>query len=690
MKNNLTSLADYHRKAVKAVFSILFFIFVYFFLVLLAVTITIICSYGGIMLMSSSPGFITLMLGLGLIGFGFMLLFFLIKFLFTSNKVDRSGMIEITEKDQPKLFQFVRTTAQATQAPFPKRIYLTSDVNASVFYDSNFWSMIFPVQKNLVIGLGLVNCVNISEFKAILAHEFGHFSQRTMKIGSYVYNVNHVIYNMLYENEGYNTLLERWANLSGYFAIFAQLAVQMVKGIQWILQKTYNIVNLSYMGLSREMEFQADMVAASVAGSEPLITSLNRLDLAGYSYSNLLNFYNEKISDNVKTNNIYLQHTLVMHNLAETIGIETVEGLPHVTPELIDQLNQSKIVIKDQWASHPSTTERSNRLRALDLPATPDYKPAWDLFINQEKWQERMSNKLFEAIEYAQPTEDIDLPAFNNLYFKDADKFAFNKKYNGFYDNRTISPFDIHKAIEEFTTSTFKNLEDIFDKNVNTKIYAINGLSRDINVLEAIQNDQLVVKNFDYDGLKYKKNDTFRLLKKLRKELELKTKALEIFETKIFQHFYALALPQGKQSALVAKYEILFSLIKETEGDVALYVDIMNALQFVNETTPYDEIRNNLIKVAQKEIIITKRIRHILADEKYQMVLSKERRAALEKYVSEDWIYFEKNQYDDNALEVLFEGMHCFFYASTEANLEAKRDLLNFQIAIAEQTPVAN
>src|SRR5690606_17844105 len=116
------------------------------------------------------------------------------------------------EQEQPVLFEFIRTLSKETRTPFPKRIYLSSDVNAAVFYDSNFWSMLLPVRKNLQIGLALVNSVNLSELKAILAHEFGHFSQRSMKLGSYVYNVNQVIYNLLYDNDGYSSALQKWAN----------------------------------------------------------------------------------------------------------------------------------------------------------------------------------------------------------------------------------------------------------------------------------------------------------------------------------------------------------------------------------------------------------------------------------------------------------------------------------------------
>jgi hypothetical protein len=198
---------------------------------------------GGIGLIILKPMLVTIGLGIGLAGLGVMVVVFLVKFIFKRHKADRSGLIEISETDQPRLFEFIRNITKETATVFPKRLYISHDVNASVFYDSSFWSMFLPVRKNLQIGLGLVNCVNVSEFKAILAHEFGHFSQSSMKLGSFVYNMNNIIFNMLYDNDSYERTLESWANASGYFAFFAVLTFRIVKGIQWILQQVYNVVN---------------------------------------------------------------------------------------------------------------------------------------------------------------------------------------------------------------------------------------------------------------------------------------------------------------------------------------------------------------------------------------------------------------------------------------------------------------
>ncbi|MFY7942955.1 MAG: M48 family metallopeptidase, partial [Crocinitomicaceae bacterium] len=272
----------------KAIFAITLFIITYLILLTFAIGITILCLLGGIAMIVTKPILIIIGLGLGLASLGIFILIFLFKFLFKKHKVDRNHLYEIYEKDEPQLFSFIREIVNEVQTDFPKRVYLSNEVNASVFYDSSFWSMIFPIRKNLQIGLGLVNTISEQEFKAILAHEFGHFSQRSMKVGSYVYNVNQIIFNMLYDNESYDYLIQRWANTSRFFSFFVSIAVKIIEGIQWVLRKMYEYVNVSYLALSREMEFHADEIAANVAGYLPLKESLRRMELAEHSYNLVL------------------------------------------------------------------------------------------------------------------------------------------------------------------------------------------------------------------------------------------------------------------------------------------------------------------------------------------------------------------------------------------------------------------
>ena len=336
-KNDVKLSSEFKIQANKAILSILLFVFTYLVLLVLTVGLTVVCIYAGLMLIIALPKFFTFIIGIGIASFGFFILVFLLKFIFASHKIDRSYLYEIKKMDEPELFNMIKEIVKEIGTSFPKKVYLSNEVNASVFYNSSFFSMFFPVRKNLQIGLGLVNSVTKEEIKAILSHEFGHFSQKSMKVGSYVYNVNQVIYNMIFENSSYEKLIHSWANITGFFSIFVSLTISFIEVVQWILRKLYDIVNLSYLGLSREMEFHADEIAVNITGTAPLRSSLLRTTFADYSFNQVLNFYNGKIADNLKSENIYKEHLFVMQFEANSNKITIVNGLPELT---IDELKQ--------------------------------------------------------------------------------------------------------------------------------------------------------------------------------------------------------------------------------------------------------------------------------------------------------------------------------------------------------------
>src|SRR5688572_10362730 len=100
---NVTAPSIAFKKEVSKVMgSVLLFFIVYILLVLLAVGLAAATVYFGIALIIAKPMFLTLMIGLGLIGLGIMVFVFLVKFIFAVSRYDHSNSIEITKKDHPR------------------------------------------------------------------------------------------------------------------------------------------------------------------------------------------------------------------------------------------------------------------------------------------------------------------------------------------------------------------------------------------------------------------------------------------------------------------------------------------------------------------------------------------------------------------------------------------------------------
>lgn len=113
-----------------------------------------------------------------------LLAVFMLKALFFVERGKSSSDIEISAAEQPLLFDFLNRLADEVHAPRAHRVYVSGRVNAAVFYDLSIANLLIPSRKNLEIGLGLVNVLSLGELKAVLAHEFGHFAQRSRRWGA--------------------------------------------------------------------------------------------------------------------------------------------------------------------------------------------------------------------------------------------------------------------------------------------------------------------------------------------------------------------------------------------------------------------------------------------------------------------------------------------------------------------------
>ncbi|MEQ1798903.1 MAG: M48 family metalloprotease [Lacibacter sp.] len=543
----------------KVMGSIVFFFIVYIILIVASVLLAIGSIYAGITVMAAMSSILGLIAGAGIISIGIMVFVFLIKFIFSVKKFDESTSVEIKEEDQPQLFGFIRQLTIDTHTEFPKKIVLSPEVNACVFYNDSFWSMIFPVKKNLQIGLGLVNTLTLSEFKAVMAHEFGHFSQRSMKLGSFVYNVNKAIYNMLFENNDYGSFLTKWGSLHWAIGIFVWLTVQIIKLIQKILQGMYSLINKSYMSLSREMEFHADAVAASVSGSKNCITAFNKLEVSDMCYNTVIQKADAWLQKKEVLENIYTKHHAVMKQYAKDFELPLQNNVPVVDESFKKRFQLSKVNIKDQWASHPSTEDRIAKLEELSVPAAADNQPAWVLFNNPESLQKQLSSVIYKAVPEEMKKETINETAFTERYISEVNAYSLPQEYNGYYDNRQLNEMDIETVFNQPFLHELNQAE--FEKLFSNEKVALPKLilanQTDVQLLEAIISKQVDTKTFDYDGEKYNQDQAAVLLEKLKTETEQQKKQLQQQDEEVLSFFFTAAKKQSEVLANQLKLQYL-------------------------------------------------------------------------------------------------------------------------------------
>lgn len=670
---------NFKKQAYKSIFAIILFIIVYLLLLVFAFGVFAACGYGAVMLVALTPSFVTLMLGIGLVGVGFFVLYFMVKFLFAKNKSDYSHLTEINIHDEPELYTMIQELVEEIGTDFPKKVYISPQINASVFFDSSFWSMFFPVKKNLHIGIGLVNSMTVTELKGILAHEFGHFSQKSMKVGSYVYNVNKVIYNLLYENDGYGKAVSSWASKSGYFAILINIALVINKVIQYILRYMYKIVNINYMALSREMEFHADEIATNIVGSQPMIDSILRIDLSNTSFDQVIDYYNDRIKKSITTTNIFPKHLLAMNFVAHNNKITIENNFPKVAVDYYERFNKSKLVIKNQWESHPATEERVSAFEKLNSTVeTIDSRPANLLFRTITQTQEAMTKKMFETVVYPETPVVEEIIQFKQAFEKDYNEKKYPELYRGYYDNHVIEVLDLDAIIDNSVTAT--TFDELYDNEIIELIYHNKAQNTDSETLQQIANKTLKLKTFDYDGKKYKASQAQSLVDTLKKSSTESKEKLRQNDIKIFKFFYQKAQQQNEENQLLQRYRDFFTLSNQRESKLQLYYDMFEKFSFAYETLPYHEIEKRMANYYVFESKFKQEFKLLLEDELYSV--SNEDRVKALAYINQEPVYFSDKKYDDEAIAVKNTATHLYMSLLQKAILFKNKSLLEYQASL--------
>jgi len=207
-----------------------------------------------------------------------MLTLFMAKSLFAVRKTGEPPGIEVFPEQEPEMYAFLHELADEIGAPRPHRVFITPEVNAAVFYDLSLLNLLFPSKKNLIVGLGLVNVLNLGELKAVLAHEFGHFAQGFVK--------------------GISRIDLRIAWIGWILSI-------IIWSLRSIMDTLFNIVIIAERALSREMEFNADLVAVSVTGSDALVNALYKLQAADHAYRTAMDVVHSEANNGKKLEDIF-------------------------------------------------------------------------------------------------------------------------------------------------------------------------------------------------------------------------------------------------------------------------------------------------------------------------------------------------------------------------------------------------
>lgn len=363
---------------------------------------------------------------------------FMVKAIFSVKNATPDDLVELDPAAQPKLFEFLHALADAARAPRPHKVYVSSRVNAAVFYDLSLFNLIFPSKKNLEIGLGLVNTLTLGEFKAVLAHEFGHFAQRSMAVGRWVYVAQQIATHLVTRRDALDDFLVKFGNIDIRVRLVTGAVQLVVWAIRSLVESLFNLVIMMQRALSREMEMQADLVAVSLTGSDALIHALHRLQGADDAWERALRFIHNEQHAGRATRDVFAVQTHMLSRMSSIMNDDAYANVPPLPESGADQHRIFKAELAQpprMWLTHPLNHEREANAKRVYVPAAIDCSNAWSLFAEPAALRQLMTERLLgegkaEAVELEQ-----SLTTLGHQFKRE----QYSRRYCGIYFGRHLA-----------------------------------------------------------------------------------------------------------------------------------------------------------------------------------------------------------------------------------------------------------
>lgn len=274
--------------------------------------------------------------------------------------VDPGDRLDLQE--HPGLRQVLHEVADRVGTRVVDTVYLTPGTELAVMERGGLLRQLRRrTERCLILGVGGLEGMERGPFKAVLAHEYGHFSNRDTAGGSFALAVRRSLVTLaLGLARGgvaawYNPV---WLFVNGFYRVFLRIS----------------------QGASRLQEVLADRWAATLYGARAFERGLRHvIERTVHFGMHAEAVFDEVIEASRPLSNLY------RYRPSRAPDEETAE-------RRIAQVLHAKA---SPYDSHPSPTDRFAWVAALGevgaMPASDDLQPVWELFVGREAIEQRMT-----------------------------------------------------------------------------------------------------------------------------------------------------------------------------------------------------------------------------------------------------------------------------------------------------------
>jgi hypothetical protein len=265
------------------------------------------------------------------------------------------------------LFGLAREVAHTIGTKPIDEIRITPGTDLAV-YERGTWKekLKDKAQRILILGVGVLSEFKLNEFKAVLAHEYGHFSNRDTAGGDVAMRVNGDMHKYLIAL--YKSGQTVWWNM----------AFQFLRLYHFLFRRISH-------GATRLQEILADRVAAQTYGALSFQNGLTYVIKRDIEFSKYATAEIEEAKSTKRSFN----------NLYELTGTHNED----IEAELQAQLNRPT----SEDDTHPSPVDRFRYVQGIrTVEVSPDERSVKDLFVDWEKLTMEMTTQIEEQVKAGQ------------------------------------------------------------------------------------------------------------------------------------------------------------------------------------------------------------------------------------------------------------------------------------------------
>lgn len=274
---------------------------------------------------------------------------------------DRAPGRPLSRDEAPQLWALAEDVAQRVDTRPIDAIYVTPGSEIAVTERGDLLAKLRGSgQRCLILGLGVLQDMPQGQFRAILAHEYGHFSNQDTAGGNLARQVSASIYDMAYrlgvsgQARWYNPA---WLFVNGFYRVFLRIT----------------------LGSSRLQEILADRYAAQVYGVQNFIAGLTHVIRQSIAF-------NARLNQEV---NAAIEQIRALQNLYTLAALQPDPQEAQLEQKIAAEMSRPT----SPYDSHPAFQERVALLQPFVAPgdAPVDLQPTWDLLPTADALQKEMT-----------------------------------------------------------------------------------------------------------------------------------------------------------------------------------------------------------------------------------------------------------------------------------------------------------